>query len=408
MMKKFAVIVLSAVVTLSAAAQENTGRLSVALEGDYLTIVSYRNTYVPGKTIFPSHAVELDFSTLPTDGDSFAAVMNYPVFGVGFGHSSLSQVEFRSPNGHYDDMFHLYGTMDRELLRRQWISLGYDALLGLTYTDGVYDAFTNTGNWFFSTRVLFYIGAGFHMKLRPIPGYRRLELETDAFFRHCSSARFGYPNSGYNGAGAGLTLRHYLNENAAVPASGQRQRKVSPDDWEAQKGMHWRMVAGGGVHACSAEWLAWCGRVKDPAQRRTDFRKWPMASLAAEAVYRYSGRFASGVSAEFFYNTTTGMLQEADTILYGSEAVEECSGYSPYSGGFGLVQECYYGPFALYVNAGMYLYRRMGIHADHGRFWQRAGLRCYPQRLHPFFFGASCKAHNFRAEYLDFTVGLDF
>ena len=131
-----------------------------------------------------------------------------------------------------------------------------------------------------------------------------------------------------------------------------------------------------------------------------------MASINFDALYRLSGRFAIGATANAFYTSNSERLQWADNILYGEEAVAESAGYSPFSFGIGSVQEIFYSQFAFYLQEGFYLYKRAGIHADHGHIYERAGIRWYPRRLGPFFFGVCIKAHRAKADYMDFSVGI--
>ena len=72
------------------------------------------------------------------------------------------------------------------------------------------------------------------------------------------------------------------------------------------------------------------------------------------------------------------------------------------------MQEVFYKRTAFYLQEGYYFYRKSGIHADHGHLYERAGLRLYPRRIEPFFFSVCIKAHRFKADYMDFTVGIRF
>ena len=404
-MKKAAILLLLLGMTGTIHAQSFTDRLSISAEGDYLITSGHMARYVPGTTNFPAHDIELGISTLPSDRNPFAEAMNFPVFSLGFGHTSLGDIQFLEVHSKASDMFHVYVAMDREIIRRGSYSFGYEAMLGLTYTDTVYDIIDNPMSKIFSSHYSIYAGGGLHFKWRPFESYRRLELEADAVFRHSSCGRLSYPNSGYNGYGAGLTVRHYFSDEA-IAKPGSKRRNIPDSEYPEENGMHYHIVAGGGYHSCSAEWLAFRAMERKEEDKRQELSKWPRASIALETTYRYAGRFSSGISAEFFYCGETEMLKEADIRISGDDA-EGNKGYSPYSGGIGLVHECFYGPLAVYLNAGVYVYRRMGIRANHGPVWLRAGLRYYPKAIRPLFFGVSCKAQAMKAEYMDFTIGID-
>ena len=96
----------------------------------------------------------------------------------------------------------------------------------------------------------------------------------------------------------------------------------------------------------------------------------------------------------------------ADSVLYEADEVASSKGYSPFSAGIGLVQEVFYRNAALYVQEGIYLYRHMGIRGEHGPLYERAGIRYYPPSLDPFFVSVCIKAHKFKADYLDFSIGI--
>ena len=100
-------------------------------------------------------------------------------------------------------------------------------------------------------------------------------------------------------------------------------------------------------------------------------------------------------------------LKWADNVIYGEEAASATS-YAPFSFGLGAVQEVFYKRTAFFLQEGFYLYRKAGIHGYHGRLYERAGLRLYPKALDPFFITVCIKAHKFKADYMDVTVGLRF
>ena len=159
------------------------------------------------------------------------------------------------------------------------------------------------------------------------------------------------------------------------------------------------------MHACAAEWLATSRTVDRETLAATHLRRWPMASLGFDAIYRLNGRFGLGATANAFYNSNMEVLQWADGVIYGEEAAAAAS-YAPFSFGVGAVQEVFYKRTAFYLQEGYYLYRHAGIHGDHGHLYERAGLRLYPECLDPFFFSVCIKAHRFKADYLDFTLGV--
>lgn len=383
-------------------AQEKTFHNAVKLGGDYLMIGSFRDSYTD--LDFRSFALEWDFATSPSrSGSSFAAGYNYPIFGIGLSWNTLSDVRFKSSRGHYSDMFTLYGTMSRDLFRTRHIGFGYDMNLGLSYSDGYYHPLDNPSNWFFSSPVLFYVSGGGHLTWM---AGKRIDIEASVKVRHNSSARFAYPNGGLNYWGGGLSARYHLSERTAPKGHVFKPERIGVPD--SRRGWSHELYAGGGIHACAADWLARSKTESKESMAENPLKKWPMASLSFDIIYRLGGRFAIGATADGFWNSNTDNLRWADTVLYSEEEISASRGYSPLSYGVGLVQEIFYNNLALYVQEGIYLQRRMGVHGEHGRLYERAGFRYYPAALDPFFISVCIKAHKFKADYLDFSVGIRF
>ena len=372
---------------------------AVRAGADRMTIGSFRDTYA--SLGFNSFTLEWDFMTCGEAG-GFSAAYNRPVFAIGLAYNTLGDVIFSSPGGHYSDMVTAYGSFSRDLLRYGSFSMGYDLSLGLSYSDGYYHPITNGSNWFFSSPVLMYVSGGGHVTWQLT---RRLDLIADISVRHNSSARFTYPNGGLNYWGGGLSARYHFQDRKPALGRGFRTPRISEDLYE--KGWSYDVYAGGGVHACAAEWLAMTRTMDLEELAASDLRRWPMASLGFDAVYRLSGRFGAGASADAFYCSNMEALKWADAVIYGEEAAEAAS-YAPFSFGVGAVQEVFYKRTAFYLQEGFYLYRKAGIHGYHGRIYERAGLRLYPKVLDPVFIGVSIKAHKFKADYMDFTLGLRF
>ena len=125
-------------------------------------------------------------------------------------------------------------------------------------------------------------------------------------------------------------------------------------------------------------------------------------------MYRYALKYATGISLDLYYSSNMKELEQCDRIIYGDEAVENCPGYDPISVGVALVQELYYRNLAGYIALGAYPYRHKGISGYQGWHYEKAGLRYYFPKYSITFAGFAIKAHNFRAENFEFTVGVRF
>ena len=380
-------------------AQEKQGAWGIKAGADRMTIGSFRDTY---KALgFNSYSLEWNHITTPSGKEgSYAEGFNYPVFGIGLNWNTLSDVEFKSKRGHYDDMFSLYGSISRDLLRTSRLGFGYNIHLGLSYSSGYYDAQTNSSNWFFSSPVLLYVAGGGHLTWMASP---RLDIEADISVRHNSSARLAYPNGGLNYWGGGLSARYRFSTKR--PPRGNVFKPAAIRDPSNPKGWNLEIYGGGGWHSCAAEWNAIVKTVPRQDLSTSMLHRWPMLSLSTDAIYRTGERFALGFTADGFWNSNTERLKWADSVLYEEEEIRSSKGYAPFSGGIGLVQEVFYKDFALYIQEGIYLYRHMGVHGEHGPLYERAGIRYYPSALDPVFISVCIKAHKFKADYLDFTIG---
>ena len=383
-------------------AQEKSSGWGIKAAANRMTIGSFRDTYT--STGFNSFSMEFDYVTGPSgEKGGYAESFNYPVLGIGLTYNTLSDVIFKSPRGHYSDMLALYGKISRDLIRTRHIGFGYDVSLGLSYSSKYYDPLDNPSNWFFSAPILFYVAGGGHLTWMVTP---KLDIEAEINVRHNSSARFAYPNGGLNYWGGGLAARYRLKERSAPKGSVFRAGLFSGD--LNKKGWSREIYFGGGIHACAAEWLAFTKTETVETQAATRLKRWPMASLSADLIYRTGGKFAAGFTLDGFWNSNTERLRWADSVLYSEEENEASKGYAPFSAGVGIVQEVFYNNIALYIQEGVYLYRRMGIHGEHGWLYERAGLRYYPEALKPFFFSVCIKAHKFKADYMDFSFGVKF
>ena len=381
-------------------AQDKSSGWGFKVDANRMTIGSFRDSYK--STEFNTYTLEIDYITGPSGGKGdFASAYNYPVFGLGIAYNKLSDVIFRSGTGRYADMAAVYGKITRDLLRTKSLAFGYDISLGLSYSPEYYNAIDNPSNWFFSAPVLFYVTGGGHLTWMATP---KLDVEAQISVRHNSSARFAYPNGGLNYWGGGLGARYHMKERSAPEGNALRPGRISDELF--RKGWSLEIYAGGGVHACAAEWLAFTKTESKETQAATRLKRWPMASLSADLIYRVGGRFALGVTADGFWCSNTDRLRWADSVIYSEEENAKSKGYSPLSGGIGLVQEVFYKNAALYLQEGVYLYRHMGIHAEHGWLYERAGIRYYPKALSPFFVSACIKAHRFKADYMDFSIGI--
>lgn len=356
---------------------------------------------------YTTYEASVGFQTNPNDSSAYARQFGYPMLNFGFSLARMGEFKFYDQTK-FSDLYSLYGSFERSLLRKKRLSLGYLLDFGATYNPDRYDPVNNPGNNWLSSPVMAYFGAGAFIKFHV---GRRWEIGADAMFRHYSNGRLALPNEALNALGAGLFARYRLDDYDYKEYTGIPRIKA-----DYKRGMQYMIVLGGGVHTCMAEWNAKVETEDDVTKKsRIKLKAHPKLSISVDALYRYALRYASGVSLDVFYSSNMKELEASDRIVYGDEAVEKCPGYSPISVGLALVHEVYWHNLAVHVAVGAYPYRHKGVNGveakeagDRERGWhyEKAGLRYYFPKLGDTFLGFAIKSHSVKAEYLEFSAGV--
>ena len=356
---------------------------------------------------YMTYEASVGFQTNPADSSAYAQQFGYPILNFGFSLARTENFKFYDQT-RFPDLYSLYGSFERTLLRRKWFSLGYLLDFGVTYNPGRYDPVNNPGNNWLSSPVMAYFGAGAFAKVHL---GKRWEIGADAMFRHYSNGRLALPNEALNALGVGLFARYRLEDYDHKKYTGvPRLRR------DYKRGMQYMVVLGGAVHTCMAEWNAKVETEDDPVKKsEVRLKAHPKFSISVDAMYRYALRYASGVSLDVFYSSNMKELEASDRIVYGDAAVDNSPGYSPISVGLALVHEVYWHNLAVHIAVGAYPYRHKGVNGaeakeagDRERGWhyEKAGIRYYFPKLGDTFLGFAIKSHSIKAEYLEFSAGI--
>ena len=354
---------------------------------------------------YMTYEASVGLQTNPEDGSVYSQKFGYPILNFGLSVARMGNFEFHDQT-RFSDLYTLFGSFERSLMRRKYVSMGYLLDFGVTYNPDRYDPVNNPGNNWLSSPVMAYFGAGAFIKFHV---GKRWEIGADAMFRHFSNGRLALPNEALNAMGGGLFARYRLEDY-----DHKRYKDTTPLKADYKRGMQYMIVLGGGVHTCIAEWIAKVEQESDPAEKQqVKLKAHPKFSVSFDALYRYSLRYASGVGVDVFYSSNMKELEASDRILYGDEAVNNCPGYSPISVGIAFVQEVYWRNLAVHVAIGAYPYRHKGVNEnlhemDRERGWhyEKAGLRYYFPKLGDTFLGFAIKSHSIKAEYLEFSAGI--
>lgn len=372
----------------------------------------------PNQTTFGymTYDLGLGFQTQPEGGSPYAQQFGYPIISIGMSVARMSDFQF-SDHTRFPDLYSLYGSFERSLLRTRYLSLGYVFDFGGTYNPGKYDPVQNPGNNWLSAPFMAYFGVGAVAKVHL---GKRWEIGADFMFRHYSNGRLALPNEAINALGGGLFARYRLSDYEYEKYKGKPQKST-----DFEKGMQYMITLGGAVHTCQAEWNVFAYEdhqsdnpvSKNPTKEEAaSLKAHPKFSLSFDALYRYSLRYATGIGVDMFYSSNMKELEAADRILYGDAAVDASPGYSPISLGLAVVQEVYWKNFAVHVAIGAYPYRHKGVNdkelneklddRERGWHYEKAGVRYYFPKLGDTYVGFAIKSHSIKAEYLEFSIGI--
>ncbi len=373
---------------------------------------------------YMTYEAAVGFQTTPESGCQYAEAFGFPMLSVGLSMASMS--DFRMTDAtRFNDLYSLFGSFERSLLRTRVFSMGYQFDFGATYNPGRYDPVNQPSNNWLSSPFMAYFGAGAFAKFHI---GKHWEVGADFMFRHYSNGRLALPNEALNAIGGGLFARYRLEEYDY--RKFKTYNKVSNPDFK--KGIQYMITFGTGFHTCQGEWRAnvesgieGIGPNLTPEQKKeatSKLKAHPKFSLSFDAMYRYALRYATGVGLDLFYSTNMKGLAAADKKLYSPEAIAKSPGYSPLSVGVAVVQEVYWRNLAIHVAIGAYPYRNKGVNPDsvvtesdrllmdddreRGWHYEKAGLRYYFPRLGDTYVGFAIKSHSIKAEYLEFSVGI--
>lgn len=364
---------------------------------------------------YMTYDLALGFQTEPEKGNPYAQQFGFPIISVGMSIARMGHLQF-SDHTKFPNLYTLYGSFERSLLRRKYFSMGYSFDFGATYNPGEYDPVANPGNNWLSSPFMAYFGAGAFAKIHI---GKRWEVGTDFMFRHYSNGRLALPNEAINALGGGVFARYRLSDYQHTRYAGAPKKAT-----DFKKGMQYMITFGTGFHTCQAEWNTYAYDHSQPSkpariptkEEAASLKAHPKFSLSFDALYRYALRYASGIGVDMFYSSNMKELEAADRILYGDAAVASCPGYDPISIGLAFIQEVYWNNLAVHVSIGAYPYRHKGVDdkalneliedRERGKHYEKAGIRYYFPELGNTYVGFAIKSHSIKAEYLEFSIGV--
>lgn len=396
---------------------------------------------------YPAFDIYLGLDTKGMQNNLFAKLYNYPRYGIGIGYEDFSKVKITDATSYFKDILSIYAFFDRDIIRTKKFSLSYIVEAGLSWSSGLYDPINNPSNIFLSTPVFFNIAGGIGLTGHITENF---SLGTHIMLSHHSNGRLSLPNQGVNMFGISLDARYtfdhprhstiktpdnqlyknqllenqkldnqltenHLNDNKARKVKGSRiemldkdERKKIQNELKDKNGWDFNIYLGGGVQGTKADWKAYQKDERDPEEKWTGFKMYPRISLSTDFAYRYSPRFSTGLSVGMYYYSGLSQLKASEIKAYGDEAVAAGPGYNNFVLGIGVLQQIYFKNVAIYIELGVYPYKKLGISHAIGWNYQKAGIRLYMPALQNMFIGFGLKAIDFaESEYMEFSLGFD-
>ena len=179
--------------------------------------------------------VELNYRALPSDSDAFARDYNYPTLSVGAKLALNNGVTMRRTGSwgkavmvDYDsrlgDIFTLYGSFERPLLRTRRWELNYMLRAGVGYSPFIYNKTDNIDNELIGSAFNIYFGAGVTASYQLTDN---LALVAGLLYGHHSNGALARPNKGENHWGPMVGIRSGLTPHPLQKERGPQ--KTSPD-----------------------------------------------------------------------------------------------------------------------------------------------------------------------------------
>ncbi len=368
----------------------------------------YQRLWLKGKQAY-SLNIEMLYSALPTDSNEYAEDYNFPEFALGLQYDFDHGITMhRSPNpawgmaemvdytSRMGNILTLYGSFLRPVVRREKWDAGYALGMGLGYTRTKYNPHNNVDNEMIGSRWLVYFTASIYATWHFAHNFG---LRGGMKFFHHSNGALNRPNKGANMIGPylGVVYEPY-HETLA-------RRSKSPHR-DFRKYIYTNFTAGIGGKTLNEDWKKTQHHTApgEPRYRTGRFRLYAAYSLQTDVMFRYARRWATGIGFDMFYATYAKRVEEID------KADGLNLKHNNLSYGIALKHEVFYKKLSASMEIGRYLYRHLGKDDDVTRkefpFYERIGLRYSFPKLGGMQIGLNVKAHKFKADFSEFTIGL--
>ncbi|MCU0434475.1 MAG: acyloxyacyl hydrolase [Bacteroidia bacterium] len=297
-----------------------------------------------------------------TGSNIWQQLYRYPAWGVSFFYSSMGSAS------QFGDQYTIYPYYRLHIAGRRKVNLSYQMGVGLSYATKKY----NPENNFVNVAIATHLNIHYHADLLlNIKLSERMGANAGLAFNHISNANLGEPNVGLNFATAYAGLTYSFGEPQAF-------RRDSIPAFTPEMNYH-VMVTGGIKHT-----------------RTFESFKYPAFSVSFNASRRTGHKFAFGVGADFFYDTSV----EDQMVRQEREFKSQYA----YMTGIHFTQEFIYNKFSLLVQEGFYI----GLRDELNNYfmYNRAMVRWHITPA--LFVNASMKSHLYILDFPEIGVGYTF
>lgn len=298
--------------------------------------------------------------------DQYFALYNNPIYGIGFYSSTFETDVIGSPYAVYGFVQTPFGN----LLNKRW-AFDYRIGLGISGNFNPYDENENPLNIVIGAKNNVYIDFGIRTQYKINPNWR---AGLGLAFHHFSNGALHLPNKGVNLVPVTASITYQPNGNTELPDKKKIQPVSDKIHYSINYGIGWKQIE------------------RDKDQR---FFK---STLSAYASKHISHKWRMGGGIDLFYSAS-GNNDE----IAGDKSRKLGS---KYSGGpsFYLVHVLNRN-LLLNGNVGYYIHNQE-FNGEVKRIFLRAGARYYVYK--DFNAGVSIKAHQGKADFIEWTVGYTF
>lgn len=348
--------------------------------------------------------VEVNYTALPCDSDTFAEDYNNPTLSLGvkysFNHGvtmrrtadpSWGKAQMVDYDSRLGNILTLYGSFERPLWRTGRWKIDYVLRIGAGYNTWQYNTTDNIDNELIGSKLSIYFGAGLQASYQLSDHWA---LTAGILYGHHSNGALDRPNKGENHIGPLFGIRYSPAATQLFP----RNTHHAP----FTKYWYANVRLGIGAKTLLEDWQETQFQTEpdEPGYRTDQFHLYAAYSLQCDVMYRYARRWASGIGMDVFYGTYDDRVREIEQKNGGTQKV------SPWSVGIAARHEVYYHNLSLDMTLGVYLYRHMGTHAKEIEtpYYERIGLFYTFPQLGGLRLGASVKAHRTKADLTEVII----